>query len=245
MPVEMASVVQPICRFFLRRDDPRDTIRPMTLLGVDRWRAGTALLVFGVIGIVLAGIIALALVGTAIATRDLDERLQADQVRLAETLDELAVTTAAAVKSIENASATLQTSGTTIVHAREVLDELAASTDSLADSLGITIFGNQPFAGTAQRFRTFSDRVRTFSEDATGISDSLATNADDMSALADRVSLMETQLNDYAERVAGSERIGQIGTWVAASVLLGGLLAAWLAVAAAACAWVGWRLRKG
>src|SRR6188474_31702 len=48
---------------------------PMTLLGVDQRRAGTAMLVFGVIGVVLAGLIALALVGTAIAARDLDERL--------------------------------------------------------------------------------------------------------------------------------------------------------------------------
>jgi hypothetical protein len=216
----------------------------MTLLGIERRRAGTALLVFGVIGIVLAGVIALALVGTAIATRDLDARLEADQVRLAETLDELAVTTAAAVRSIENASATLGTSATSVDHAREVLDELASATDSLADSLGITIFGNQPFAGTAQRFRTFSDRVRVFSEDATGIATSLTTNSDDLTALAERVTLMEDQLNNYAERVAGSERIGQIGTWIALSVLLGGLLAAWLAVAAGACAWVGWRLRN-
>lgn len=216
----------------------------MTLLGVERRRAGNALLAFGVIGVILAGVIALALVGTAIATRDLDDRLQADQARLAETLDELAVTTAAAVTSIENASATLDTSSAAVLDARTVLDELATASDSLADSLGITIFGNQPFAGAAQRFRTFSDRVRVFSEDATGIADAIATNADDMSTLADRVALMETQLGNYAERVAGSERIGQIGTWVAVSVLLGGLLAAWLAVAAGACAWAGWKLRS-
>ena len=216
----------------------------MTLLGVERRRAGNALLAFGMIGVVLAGVIALALVGTAIATRDLDDRLQADQARLAETLDELAVTTAAAVTSIENASATLDTSSAAVLDARTVLDELATASDSLADSLGITIFGNQPFAGAAQRFRTFSDRVRVFSEDATGIADAIATNADDMGTLADRVALMETQLGDYAERVAGSERIGQIGTWVAVSVLLGGLLATWLAVAAGACAWAGWKLRS-
>lgn len=216
----------------------------MTLLGLERRRAGNALLAFGVVGVILAGVIALALVGTAIATRDLDDRLQADQARLAETLDELAVTTAAAVTSIENAAATLDTSSAAVLDARTVLDELATASDSLADSLGITIFGNQPFAGAAQRFRTFSDRVRVFSEDATGIADAIATNSDDMSTLADRVALMETQLGDYAERVAGSERIGKIGTWVALSVLLGGLLATWLAVAAGACAWVGWKLRS-
>ena len=217
----------------------------MTLVGVERRRAGTALLVFGVIGVLLAGIIALALVGTAFATRDLDARLEADQARLADTLDELAVSTAAATRSMHNASATLDTAGSAVQDAQDVLDDLAASTDALADSLGITIFGNQPFAGTAQRFRTFSERVRVFSEDAAGIADALSTNSGDMSTLADRVALMETQLNSYAERIAESERIGQIGTWILVSVLLGGLLAAWLAVAAAACAWVGWRLRKG
>jgi methyl-accepting chemotaxis protein len=217
----------------------------MTLLGVERRRAGNALFAFGVIGVVLAGVIALALVGTAVATRGLDERLQADQARLADTLDELSVSTAAAVRSIENASATLDRTGASVQNAREVLEELASASDSLADSLGINIFGSQPFAGAAQRFRTFSDRVRVFSEDATGIADALTTNSEDMGALAERVALMETQLSDYAERVAESERIGQIGTWVALSVLLGGLLAAWLAIAAAGCAWVGWRLRSG
>ena len=216
----------------------------MTLLGVERRRAGDALFAFGVVGVILAGVIALALAGTAIATRDIDERLQADQARLAETLDELSVTTAAAVRSIENASATLDRTGASVQDARDVLEELASASDSLADSLGITIFGSQPFAGAAQRFRTFSDRVRVFGEDASGIGDALATNSADMSRLANRVALMETQLSDYAERVAESERIGEIGTWIGVSVLLGALLAAWLAVAAGSCAWVGWKLRS-
>jgi len=216
----------------------------MTTLGVDQRRAGTGLLVFGVIGIALAGLIALALVGTAIAARDLDERLMAEQAQLAETIDELATTTAAVVASMENAAATLDTSSTSILHARDVLDALASATTSLADGLEISILGSQPFAGAAARFRTFSEQVAIFREDAAGISDRLITNADDMSALAVRVESMETRLRDYADRIATSTRIGAIGTWIAAGVLLGGLLASWLAVAAGACAWAGWRLRK-
>jgi hypothetical protein len=65
-----------------------------------------------------------------------------------------------------------------------------------------------------------------------------------MSALAVRVQAMETRLRDYAERVGASTRIGAIGTWIAVGVLLGGLLATWLAIAAGACAWIGWRLRR-
>ena len=216
----------------------------MTLLGVDQRRAGTALLVFGVIGIALAGLIALALVGTAVAARDLDDRLMAEQAQLAETIDGLATTTAAVVTSMENAAGTLETSSTSILHARDVLDALATATTSLADGLEISILGSRPFAGAAARFRTFGEQVAIFREDANGISDRLTTNADDMSALAVRVESMETRLRDYADRIAASTRIGAIGTWIAAGVLLGGLLATWLAVAAGACAWVGWRLRK-
>jgi hypothetical protein len=215
----------------------------MTLLGVDQRRAGTTMLVFGVIGVVLAGFIALALVGTAIAARDLDERLVADQARLAETLDELATTTAAVVTSMDNAAATLEASSASVLHARDVLDALATATTSLADGLEISILGSQPFAGAAARFRTFSEQVAIFREDASGIADRLTANAEDMSALAVRVGSTEARLRDYAERIAENTRIGAIGTWIAVGVLLGGLLAAWLAVAAGACAWAGWRLR--
>ena len=173
----------------------------MTLLGVDQRRAGTALLVFGVIGIALAGLIALALVGTAVAARDLDERLMAEQAQLAETIDELATTTAAVVTSMENASATLDTSSTSILHARDVLDALATATTSLADGLEISILGSQPFAGAAARFRTFGEQVAIFREDATGISNRLTTNADDMSALAVRVEID----GDAAPRLRGSD----------------------------------------
>ena len=174
----------------------------MTLLGVDQRRAGTAMLVFGVIGVVLAGLIALALVGTAIATRDLDERLAADQAQLAQTLDDLATTTAAVVTSMENASATLETSSTSILHARDVLDALASATTSLADGLEISILGSQPFAGAAARFRTFSEQVAIFREDAAGISDRLTTNADDMSALAGPGPVD----GDAAARLRGTDR---------------------------------------
>jgi hypothetical protein len=139
---------------------------PMTLFGVDQRTAGTAMLEFGVIGIVLAGLIALALVGTAVAARDLDERLMTEQAQLASTLEDLATTTAAVVTSMENASTTLETSSASILHARDVLDALASATTSLADGLEISILGSQPFAGAAARFRTFSEQVAIFREDA-------------------------------------------------------------------------------
>jgi len=202
------------------------------------------MLVFGIIGVALAGIIALALVGAAVAARDLDERLADQQARVASSLDQLATTTGAMVGSLENAGGTLDSSSIAVLHARDVLDELAAASNSLASGLDISILGSQPFAGAAARFRTFSERVLVFREDATTIADSLGTNGDDMASLAVRMAAMERELADYAERIETNTQLGQIGTWIAASVVLGSLLAIWLGVAAGACAWVGWRLRK-
>jgi hypothetical protein len=59
----------------------------MDWLGVDLRRMGTTLLVFGVIGMVIAGIVAAGLIGGAIAARNLDDRLAAERVRLVQTLD--------------------------------------------------------------------------------------------------------------------------------------------------------------
>lgn len=202
------------------------------------------MLVFGIVGVALAGIIALALVGAAFAARDLDERVADQQARVAASLDKLATTTGAMVGSLENAGGTLDSSSIAVLHARDVLDELAAASNALASGLDISILGSQPFAGAATRFRTFSERVLVFREDASTIAERLSTNGDDMAALAVRMAAMERELADYAERIETNTQLGQIGSWIAASVVLGSLLALWLAVAAGACAWVGWRLRK-
>ena len=204
----------------------------MTLLWIERRRAGTALLVFGLIGVALAGLIVLALVSAALIARDLDDRLAGDQARIAASLDALATTTGAVTSSLENAGATLDNSSVAVLHAREVLDELAVASDALAAGLDISILGSQPFVGAATRFRTFSDRVLVFRDDTTTIAESLSSNGDDMAALAVRMTAMERELRDYAERIEATTRIGDIGTWIAVSVMLGSLLAAWLAIAA-------------
>ena len=71
---------------------------------------GTTLLVFGVIGMVIAGIVAAGLIGGAIAARNLDDRLAAERVRLVQTLDRVDAAMAQTVTTIDNAGATLASS---------------------------------------------------------------------------------------------------------------------------------------
>ena len=211
---------------------------------MERRRIGAALLAFGVIGLMLAGLLALGLVGGAIAARGLDERLEADQARLAQTLDRLGTTLGSVVTTMDNAGATLESSSTTLIHARDVLDQLAATSDELAGALDITILGNQPFVAASRRFTELAARVRVFREDANVLAARLATNAEDVVALSGRLESIETQVGELADRIDAYDRTGEIVGFFVIGILLGGLLAAWLAVAAATCAWVGWRLRN-
>ena len=76
----------------------------MEWLGVDRRRLGTGMLVFGLAGMVIAGIVAVALVMGAFAARDLDERLAADQARIAQSLERLSGTMESLAATVSRAT---------------------------------------------------------------------------------------------------------------------------------------------
>ncbi len=50
--------------------------------------------------------------------------------------------------------------------------------------------------------------------------------------------------SDLATRIDAFDQAGEIVSLLVGGIILGGFLVAWLAIAAAFCAWAGWRLRK-
>ena len=215
----------------------------MAWLGVDRRRMGTALLVFGVIGMVLAGIVAAGLIAGAIAARNLDDRIAADQARLVQTLDRIDATMAQTVTTIGNAGATLNTTSETIGSAADVLGRVAETSDELSQSLDFSILGSQPLQGAATRFGQLAatpgrSRTRPPASPTTS-----ASNAGDTAALADRVDELRDEVSALESRIASFEVTGQLVWLLVGGILLLSLLVAWLAVAGAGCAWFGYRLR--
>ncbi len=216
----------------------------MDWLGVDLRRMGTTLLVFGVIGMVVAGIVAAGLIGGAIAARNLDERLAAERVRLVKTLDLVDDAMAQTATTIENAGATLDTTSGTLASASGVLAQVAATSDDLSGSLDFSILGSQPLAGAAAKFGDLAAQVRGFQAKAEALSDNLSVNATDTTALATEVDGLRTELAALTERVDTFEATGELVGLLVGGILLVGLLVAWLAVAGAGCAWLGLRLRR-
>ncbi len=216
----------------------------MEWLGVDRRRLGTGMLAFGIIGLALAGVVAVGLLAGGIAARNLDDRLVADQHLIGTTLTRLTLTIESLATSVDNASTTLGTSRNSVLHARDVLAELALASDELASALDVTIVGNQPFDAAVARLHDVSSRVRTFEDDTTKLAANLDTNAGDVAQMSSAVRQMRGQVADLAGAVVSFDRTSDVVGLVVGGIVLGGLLMAWIAVAAAAIAWAGWRLRR-
>ena len=216
----------------------------MDALGVAPRRLGTAMLAFGLVGLVIAGIVAIGLIGGAFAARSLDDRLEADQARLTVALTDVTDTLGSLSTSLDGMSGTLATSSATLLHASDVLDKLASVSESLAGALDISILGNRPFQGASERIRELAAQIRVFEEDAARLAANLSTNAGDLEDLAANLAKLQGQAAELTERVAAFDRTDEIVGLLVGGILLGGLLVAWIAVAAGACAWFGWRLRR-
>jgi hypothetical protein len=216
----------------------------MEWLGIDRRRLGTGMLVFGLAGVLMAGVIAVALVLGAFSARNLDDRLGADQARIAASLTRLSATMESLAITMDNAGTTLETSSAAMGDAQTVLETASASMLSLSGALNISILGSTPFAGAAQNLEELARTIATFEGKATTLGVNLHQNSVDAGTMTAQVRDLKTQLNELAVRVSSFDRIGDLVAMLIGGIVLGALLTAWVAVGAGFCAWVGWKLRK-
>jgi hypothetical protein len=216
----------------------------MDWIGVSRRRLGTGMLLFGLAGMLLAGIMAVALVGGAFAARDLDQRLQADQERIAASLTRLTVTMESLALTTEHAGTTLGTSGATLSDARDVLDSASSTAASLGTALNVQILGNQPFASASEKLSELARTLTAFRGKAEALAANLDQNASDATAMSDQIRQLKSQVNEVAVRVSGFDRIGELVGLVLGGIVLAALLTIWAGIGAAFCAWTGWRLRR-
>jgi hypothetical protein len=216
----------------------------MEWLGLNRRRLGTGMVAFGLVGVVIASIVAVALILGAVAARDLDTRLEADQARIAASLTRLSVTMESLATTTANAGATLTTSSQAMAEARDVLDAAAQSTVALAEALDISILGSQPFAQASDRLQTLALSVSGFRGRAEALALDLDRNAADADVMTGQIRQIKRQVTELASQIAGFDRIGEIVNLVLGGIVLAGLLTTWVAIGAAFCAWVGWKLRR-
>jgi uncharacterized protein YoxC len=216
----------------------------MEWLGVDRRRLGTAMLAFGLVGLVLAVVVAGALVAGAYTARDLDTQIVAAQNQAGASLTRLTLTMDSVADSIDHASTTLGTSRDGVVQATDVLGQLADTTKSLASALDISVFGQQPFTATVAKLNELEGKIRAFQDDATKLAANLDQNTSDVKTISGEVRDMRSQVAELAGAVTSFARTREVVSLAVGGIALGALLTIWQAILAAAIAWMGWRLRR-
>ncbi len=217
----------------------------MEWLPPERRRLGTAMVAFGLVGLVLAGIVAVALVAGGIAVRRLDDQIVAAQNQAGAALTRLTLTMDSVADTIDGASATLGTSRDGAAHAADALGSLADASDSLATALDVSILGQRPFTEAAAGLRDLAARVRVFQDDATRLAANLDQNTGDAAVIAGQVREMRSQVAELAGSVTSFARTREVVSLAGGGIVLGGLLTLWQAVLAGAIAWAGWRVRRG
>jgi hypothetical protein len=216
----------------------------MEWLGIDRRRLGTAMTAFGLVGLALAGVMAVALGFGAVAARDLDERIAADQAKIGASLTRLTQTMESVAITTSNAATTLETSGQSIADAEALLETAATTLDSLAASLDISLLGNKPFASAADNVGQLATAVRSYKSRAATLGANLHQNSSDATVVAGQIRQLKKDVNEVATRIVGFDRVDQFVALVIGGIVLAALLTAWVALAGGFVAWVGWRLRR-
>lgn len=215
----------------------------MEWLEIDRRRLGTGMLVFGVSGVLIATVVAIALVLGGLAVRDLDDRLEADQGRIAASLTRLSVTMESLALTTDNASATLAASSQSIAEAQVVMASTAETLAALSSALDITILGSRPFATASERMAALAVAIRGYEARAQALAADLEQNAEDAERITGQVRELKRLVTELTTRVTSFDQLGELVGLLIGGIALAALLTAWVGLAAAACAWAGWRLR--
>lgn len=216
----------------------------MAIYSTDRRHLGPAMFGFGLVGLVLAGVMAGALIAAGITARNLDDRLADGQTRLGAAVTHATLAMDSLAAGIDNTSGTLTTSAATVVHTADLLGQAADTSDGLAVSLNVSILGQQPFSAAATRLTSLSGQVRTLQGDATALATNLDANNRDVAQIASQVRALRIDVGGLAIAVDSFSNTRELVALIAGGWVLALLMTAWVAILAAGIAATGWHLRR-
>lgn len=204
------------------------------LRAVPNRQLGSSLVVFGVVGLVL---LAACLVAVAASVAPLLRGASALEEQRAAALELIGPS----ADALESTATSAEHAGTSLGQSVSAAREAAGVTGQLADALqGLAAFSSA-FADTANRSRSLSD-------DLSHTADALAQNQTDSATASSQLRALADRLRQLAERLGTADSPPTdtlAGIAIPLAIGLVTLLLLWLAVIAAACIWIGRRMRGG
>ena len=219
------------------------TTTPLIPPGQVRRRAGTALLVYGSVGVVLLGGFLALLLLTAVHAQDLLDTLDASRDEIVATLDDVGAALQTSEETLAGVSTSLGETSASLSEAGRLAAIIAPGTSTLADQAGsFAIFGQQPFEGMVGPLRDVSASLGDLSARLDAAGASIGDNAPTVATLGSRLGSVAVSLQGSRDRLADFELSLGAEATIALVVLM--VLVIWLMVPAFVALWVGRRWRR-
>jgi hypothetical protein len=169
---------------------------------------GVALIGYGVIGVVLFVVVALAITRPLERAQALGASVEEQRLGIIATLQQTEITIGQMGDGVRRMDVSLTSAKAATDRAAAISHNVAFSMFQLRDAMALTVFGIQPFVGLAGSFDQSGQQLDLLGTDLATIGSSLETNradvittADNMTQLADSVA----ELSDLVEDTPGVE----------------------------------------
>jgi hypothetical protein len=208
-------------------------------------RLANGLIAYGVIGLVLALVAALALVWAGGRFSSLGGRIETQAAAIADTLDASAAALQDASTSATSFAVTLERTPPIVRQVAAALADIETSLQAVSSQLGqIDILGRQPLAGTAERVTNMAAaldgldaRLELVAGDLEGNRDALLANSGSLAGLSE-------QLTTVAEQLRSEDLASALADIRAVLVVFGLILLTWIVLPSAGALALGWWLRR-
>ncbi|MDP8905764.1 MAG: hypothetical protein M3N29_10755 [Chloroflexota bacterium] len=209
---------------------------------------GTLLIAYGVLGLVLLGVVGSPLSEPIDDFTALSDSVEEQRTAALDALDEAAETVDGAAAAVRNTDASLTQARAAVDRSSALSRGVAASMYQLAEAMTLTIFGMQPLIGLSTGFQQTGDQLVLLGDDLTAIGEALAANREDALGVAHSLDQLAAAIEQLSDEVRNGPRV-EIAAESVEAVRLGVLaVLGWLALLALAAIVAGafcWWLARG
>jgi hypothetical protein len=176
------------------------------------------------------------------AMSDLDTRVDANRLSMADALDQGTRLLDGTASTLESTTSSLESVRASVHDTAKLLGQLETSTRDLVSALGVNILGQRPFASFAKSFDGIADQLAVSADDAASVVDEIDNLKPDLGAVAADLRAVRSSVSTLASRTTEFDDLGNLIGLARVFAALWALVSLWLAALAAGCIWVGRQL---
>jgi hypothetical protein len=164
--------------------------------------AGTVLIAYGVLGVLLFAAVAYAVDRPIDEAGRLTVSIEGQRGALLASLEQASTTIEEAAVGVRGMDASLEQAGQATDRAAQLSVGVAASMYELRNAMGLTVFGIQPLIGLAAGFDETGQQLELLAQDVAAIGIALEANRGDAVAVADSLAQLSRAVDELTQAVA-------------------------------------------